>query len=90
MPKIIKLSKYDIADRIKALDIPEGADVEVFGPLIIEAFRGTELFLQFDESWSYMDPASGGRFWMVRTTRNSPVWGPALFAANAKQRKRAA
>jgi hypothetical protein len=83
-----KLTSFDIAARIKALDIPAGATIDMFGPHIVEAFRGTGLFFQFDEHWSDMEFASGGRFWMVRTVRNDRTWGKALFAANAETPKR--
>ncbi len=47
-------------------------------------FRGMGLFYEFDTREGDMNRVSRGRFWMVRSLRNSPKWGPQLTEA-AKQ-----
>ena len=60
---------------INALD--KTAEPSVWAPQVIEIFRGQP------DVWAYYDAQywSEPNFWMARSTRNSPVYGPQLFAA---------
>lgn len=70
---------YDLAEKIKNLDVPNPEDMTSWAPLVIEVFRGSDLFTKFDVTHE-MDEYSGRRFWMVRSVRNHPTWGPKLYA----------
>lgn len=57
-----KTTVYTIAEKIAALEIATPEDVTTWAPGIIEAFRGTDLFYEFDTREGDMNRASGGRF----------------------------
>jgi hypothetical protein len=57
--------------------------------MIIDALRGCgHAFMAFDDKPVMMDRHCGGRFWMVRSIRNSPLYGPQLFAAMNDRKRR--
>ena len=75
-------SIYDLAAKVAAIPAEDCNDANKYAPQIIEIFRGTRLFMQYDEHYGDMDRASGGRFHLSRGVRNSPTWGWKLFKAN--------
>ena len=63
-------------------------DIEVFGPKIVAIMQAAgDSFRVIDERPCYFNELDG-RFWMLRTVRNHPVWGPRLFQAIALKRRR--
>lgn len=58
-------------------DFADGERMEVWAPLVIAAFqRSADAFQIYDNQFWY-EPG----FWMARSVRNSPTYGPLLFAS---------
>ena len=69
--------------------IKQTSDIEVFGPEIVGIMEaaGGDRFRDLDERPGTFNDLDG-RFWMLRTVRNDPVWGPRLFRALSLKRRR--
>lgn len=78
---------FELAERLSKMT--PSKDIEVFGPQVIEIMEaeGADRFRVIDERPCYFDELHG-RFWMLRTVRNHPVWGPRLFHAVSLKRRR--
>ncbi len=75
-----------LSEQIRKLQLSD--DIEAYGPKVVEIFEAAGFaFTEIDEHegyWKWLD----GRFYMVRSVRNHPVWGPRLFKALALTRRR--
>ena len=77
---------FEIADRLSRIEL--GRDIEAFGPQVIEIMAAAgDSFRIIDPRPCYFNELNG-RFWMLRSVRNHPVWGPRLFQAVARKRPR--
>lgn len=70
---------HEIADKLAAMD-NTSKHLHVFGPKILKLMKGVkrEVFTALDEKPGYFNYMND-RFWMLRTVRNNPDWGRAMF-----------
>jgi len=75
-----KRHAYEVAGRVEVL--PRLDDIAVFAPTVIALMRGIgDVWRTLDEKPGLFSRAYNDRFYMLRQVRNSPVYGPQLFAA---------
>ena len=84
---------WKVAERLAAIcrDIGD-APIDTWAPKIIDAMQGEgDVFMLLDERPGYFHGYSGPNAYhsWLRTVRNSPVWGPRLFASMRQPKPRA-